>query len=298
MKKHLRPLLDRIAGGFLRSGLLQRGIYLPELTGPDKASQVQLLLRYRELAERGAPLPALDDVGFTTFSQTDEDGILLYLLALTGMGGRRGIELGCGDGLECNLANLAVHHSWNCLMVDGHADRVRLANEFYRRRTNTWMFPPTIVERWLTAENVNDVVREHGFEGEADVLSIDLDGIDYWLWKALECVRPRVVVVEYNNMWGPDDAVAIPYSSEQRIENTDPEYYGASLAAYVKLGREKGYRFAGCNGYGFNAFFIRDDQAPGLLPEGSVEKCLQRPWAVQRRRDCLPRVRRMAWVEV
>src|SRR5262249_5727343 len=151
--------------------------------------------------------------------------------------------------------------------------------------------PPAVVEAWITAENVNDLIRDHGFAGEIDLFSLDMDGVDYWIWKALECIRPRVVVAEFSACWGPHQAMTIPYdpqfvanSAVSDEDGTSQYYFGASLPALVKLGREKGYRLVGCDRTGLNAFFVRSDLGREGLPEVSAEQCFE-----------LPRLRHYPW---
>lgn len=151
---------------------------------------------------------------------------------------------------------------------------------------------------WVEAENINALITANGFRGEIDLLSIDLDGVDYWIWKAIDCIQPRVVVVEYQHRWGPDRAVTVPYRRDFNRFNVHPSYYGASLAAFVKLGREKGYRLVGSNRYGFNAFFIRRNLGEDVLPEVTLESCLQHPRAKHGREPCLLEVGQYEWVEV
>jgi hypothetical protein len=152
----------------------------------------------------------------------------------------------------------------------------------------------------ITADNVNDILMENGYEGEIDLLCLDLDGIDYWIWKSLQVVQPRVVVVEYNNLWGSDDAVTIPYSDGfEAVSTADgPNYSGASLAAFVSLAKARGYRLIGCERLSFNAFFMRADVGTSAFPEVSVDSCLQHSFAKRSRRDRLPTVKEMPWIRV
>ena len=119
-------------------------------------------------------------------------------------------------------------------------DRARAAS--LRRR-----FAPAVcvVEARVTGENINELVAEHGLAGEIDVLSIDIDGIDYWVWDRLEVCRPRVVIVEYNPFLGIERSVVVPYDPQfdrHRFDIPRAAYYGASLPALVSLARRKGYR--------------------------------------------------------
>ena len=275
--------------------------------------QVALRLRYQELARAGAPLPSFRDVGWRVNSQTDEDGILLFLFAIIAAGGRRCVELGAGDGRECNTANLILRHGWTGLLLDGDATNVSRARDFYRRHRSTWIFPPRCEHAWLTRENVNETLVAHGFEGDIDLLSIDLDGVDYWIWDALTAVRPCVVVVEYQDLLGPDRAWTVPYSSDfraatatsQTSENSNAaasigshDFAGAGLRAWAELARRKGYRLVGCNTLGFNAFFLRNGLAESLLPEVPVASCFTHPRVIASMRDRFPMVAHLPWVDV
>jgi hypothetical protein len=241
----------------------------------DKKLQILLALQYRDRIDAGRPPLALSDVEFRTFSQNGEDGIIHYIFSVIGAGGRRVVEMCAADGMECNAANLIINHGWKGLLVDGREEFVSRGRTIYGALSDTFIRPPTFAREWITAENVNEIVRRHGFDGDLDLLSLDLDGVDYWVWKALACVQPRVVVLEYNAIWSAARAVTIPYRPDFQMDfSRVPFYHGASLAAFVKLGREKGYRLVGCERSQTNAIFVRSDVAPSLFPEVPPEKCL------------------------
>lgn len=267
-------------------------------TGADKASQIHLVLTYQELLRSGGPLPAFDTVGFRTFSQTNEDGILLYIFALIGTANKHCVEICAGDGIECNSANLIINHGWTGLLVDGDEQNVTRGKTFYARHPDTFVFPPTFLHAWVDTSNVNTLMTSHGFAGEIDLLSIDLDGVDYWIWKAIACINPRVVVVEYQDIWGPDKAVTVPYTQDFSRFAARHDYHGASLLAFVKLARAKGYRLVGCNRYGYNAFFIRQDVGEEIFPEIPVADCFTHPKNIQGYQTRLPKVEHYEWVEV
>src|SRR5262245_55510034 len=240
-------------------------------------NQVQLRLHYQSLARQGCDLPSFADVEFKCFSQNGEDGILLFLFSLLGADHRNAVEICAGDGIECNAANLIVNHGWQGLLFDGDREQVARGAAFYATCRTTWVSPPTLVHAWITAENVNTLVGSHGVSGPVDLLSLDIDGNDYWLWKSLECIQPRVVVLEFNGSCGPERSLAMSYDPEYRLDLATPPYRcGASLAAFVKLGRAKGYRLVGVQSLGFNAFFVRDGIGEDLLPEVSPRECYER----------------------
>ncbi len=243
----------------------------------NKGTQTLLQLTYRDLVREGKPLPRLDEVGFRAFSQFDEDGILLYLFTLLGAAHKTSVEICAGVGHECNSANLIINHAWDGLLIDGDAQNVRIAHEFYGRYPDTFWRPPSVVHTWVDAETINDVITGNGFSGEIDLLSLDLDGVDFWIWKAITCIKPRVVVLEFNCCIPAEVSVAVPYDRNfavREIQEQKPGYLNASLAAWVKLGREKGYRLVGRNRNVVNAFFVRNDLGPDLVPEVSAASCL------------------------
>jgi hypothetical protein len=203
---------------------------------------------------------------FRGLSEHEEDGITVALFQRIGAATRRFVEIGAGVN-GGNSGFLAKELGWNGLMVDIDPGRAAAL----RRR-----FAPAVAvaEAQVTRENVNDLVASHGFAGDIDLLSIDIDGIDYWVWEQLSVCRPRMVIVEYNPFLGADRSVTIPYDpafDRHRFDVPRFAYYGASLPALVKLGARKGYRLALVEPRGVNAFFVREDIAadmPALQIDG------------------------------
>ncbi len=280
-------------------GLLNRSLHAPG-GAASKISQRVLANQYRELARSGGPLLSFEDVEFRAFSQNGEDGILLYIFSLIGMGTRRCVEICAGNGIECNTANLIINHGWNGLMFDGNESLLERGRAFYANLGDTFCYPPKIVNKWISAENINQIIQENGYEGAIDLLSLDVDGVDYWLWEALEVVRPRVVVAEIQCIWGAKRAVTVPYSPHFKTEYIDGFgiYSGASLPAFVKLARRKGYRLVGVQRLGFNAFFVENGIGEEFLPEVDVETCTDFPFVKWAQRDLLEKVEHLPWVEV
>jgi hypothetical protein len=220
---------------------------------------VQALARLATLDPATLPFPQrLTAHRFRLRSQNGEDGVTLALLREVGSTVGRFVELGCGDN-GGNTGFLAEELGWSGLMVDG--DDAKLAT----LRATVSPERVDVVQAWITAETVNDLIAAHGLEGEIDVLSIDIDGNDYWLWKQIDVVSPRIVIVEYNSMFGADRAVVVPYDPEFRrrgVPGLKGTYYGASLQAHTMLGRSLGYRLVAVEARGANAYFLRDDVAP------------------------------------
>ncbi len=262
----------------------------------DKGTQILLTLRYRELLRTGSPLPAFADVGFRNYSQFDEDGILLYIFALIGTTNRMAAEMCAGIGSECNTANLILSQDWHAVLFDGDPENIRKAGRFFGDHRDSMYRMPKLVSAWIDKDNVNDLLRKQGLEGEIDLFTLDMDGVDWWIWKAIDCINPRVVVVEYNNGWGAQESYTVPYRAD--FQWGEPRnYFGASLAAFHKLAGIKGYRLVGCNRHSNNAFFVRNDIQADVLPEVSVESCLKYN-SVERLFGGLPTLENQKWEAV
>jgi hypothetical protein len=248
---------------------------LDERTAPaTKIAQRSLFLEYRRLAASGELLPSVWETGYRIFSQFDEDGVILFCLAVAETGTRRFVDIGSGDGLiASNTANLALNLGFHGLFVDAREPEIERGRRFYATHPDTRERPPLFVHGFVTRENVNDIVRGAGFEGEIDVLSIDIDGNDYWILEALECVQPRLVCIETHTELGLEDFVA-PYDPKFDGHRAPPgTRIGASPVATTLLAERLGYRLVGANLYGFNTLYLRADLVPGgLLPTIAVEE--------------------------
>lgn len=197
------------------------------------------------------------------YSQNGEDGILAWLFGLVGITNRTLVEFGIGDGSECNSANLLLTFGWSGALLEADPKQAEAAYRFYDGRARV-----EVRNRALEPDNVNDVLAELVPE-VIDLLSLDIDGNDYWVWQALSAVRPRVVAIEYNATFGPERSVTVPYKRgfDRYREHPSGFYHGASLAALAKLGAEKGYLLAGCDSRGANAFFVDAGAAAGKLDD-------------------------------
>lgn len=194
---------------------------------------------------------------FQVFSQWNEDGILQWILAQTPLENRRFVEFGVGDYRESNTRFLLRKDYWEGLVIDADAEALNRL----RQDDLVWRHGLHTTEAFITRENINSLIASVGFAGDLALLSIDLDGNDYWIWQAIEVVRPRIVVVEYNGLFPPGVKVSIPYKEDFRRADAHPGlgYWGASLGAFEYLAARKGYRLVSVNSAGSNAFFIRQD---------------------------------------
>jgi len=290
----LKSLLRRFARFFLKDVPKRYDQH-----ASDPASQKSLLLQY-------ASAPSsfrISDAGFKVYSQSDEDGILLYIFSKIGAVNRKCVEIACGDGKECISANLLVNHGWEGLLIDGAEENIAEGIAFYETCPATYVWPPTLIQAFVTTDNVNELIRSNGFTGEIDLFTIDIDGMDYWIWKAIDVIQPRVVVAEYVAWLGKDRVCTVPYQPdfnafEYPTTYGAPDYGGVSLAALVKLARDKGYRLVGFNRHGFNAFFVRDDITHESLPEIGVDLGFEHPWVTKQSERRYDRVKDLPWVDV
>lgn len=212
------------------------------------------LVRAAYLDSAALPYPQrITARGFRLHSQNSEDGILLALFREAGVTSGRFVELGSGSS-GGNAAMFAAEFGWTGLMVEGDQGKAAMAA---RRYPNV-----QAICAWITPESVNQLLEQHGFTSEVDLLSVDVDGNDYWVWQALTACSGRVVVLEYNSMFGPERAVTIPYDPTFNRRDHRFCYFGASLAALTKLSASKGYRLVAVEPTGVNAFFLRHDVAP------------------------------------
>ncbi len=262
-----------------------------------KETQVLLKLKYIELLNNDAILlPSFDEVGFRKYSQFEEDGILLFIFSIIGRTNRMAVEICAGDGIQCNCANLIINHGWEGFLFDGDAHNVKKGKAFFKNHKDTFLWPPKFTCSWITAENINTVIQSAGCSGEIDLFSLDMDGNDYWIWEALDCIQPRVVVCETHNAIPYDKALTVPYDPKFKIKI--PNYHSASLLAMTKLANKKGYRLVGTHRYGFNAFFIRNDVCENLLPEVTVKSCLQDSFTKGTVEKSWPKIKDLDWIEV
>ena len=233
-------------------------MYPPEAPAGTPRDQLLALaeLTRRRAGDGSGDAPDLTGYELRVLSQNGEDGVLDEIVRRSGAPGRSFVEFGASDGVESNCALLA-ELGWSGLFIEGDDDAfARLADRYAGRS------PVIAAQAMVTPANVEALFAEHGVPDEPDVLSIDVDGSDYWIREALEAHRPRVVVIEYNGALEPGRALVQPRDHAGWDSTT---YYGASIDALAALGDRKGYRLVHTELTGNNAFFVRSD-LPGEYP--------------------------------
>jgi hypothetical protein len=223
----------------------------------------EALGRIEERQLRGTPTDQLQSKEFRVFSQWGEDGIIQHLVSQLQIGRSVFVEFGVETYIESSTRFLLINNNWSGLVIDGSAANV----DTIRNDPIYWRYNLKAEHSFVTRENINSLISKNGIRGEIGLLSVDIDGNDYWVWEAIDVVQPIITIVEYNARFGPDAAVTVPYAADfvRSKAHHSMLYYGASLSALCLLGKKKGYAFVGCNSAGNNAFFVRRDRlAPGM----------------------------------
>jgi hypothetical protein len=206
----------------------------------------------------------LKEVEYQVFSQWGEDGIIQYLISHLEIPNPAFIEFGVENYEESNTRFLLVNNHWRGLVLDQNRKNIT----YIQKSDLYWRYNLTAKCAFITRDNICNLIQEAGFGGDIGLLSIDIDGNDYWIWEAIPStlISPRIVIIEYNSVFGNKNAITIPYRDDfRRVQaHYSHLYYGASLKALWLLGKRKGYVFIGSNSTGSNAFFVRQDVAQGL----------------------------------
>jgi hypothetical protein len=247
-------------------GLARRALRAPDALA-DLQTQVGAL-QTRWVATLGPD--EIERAEFRVFSQFGEDGIIQFLVQRVAIENRVFVEFGVEDYSEANTRFLLVNDAWRGLIIDaGTAHR-----RFLEDSRLSWRTTIDAVKAFIDRDNVNELIRSGGVSGEIGLLSVDIDGNDYWVLEAIDCVSPQILVLEYNSLFGPERAVTVPYDAgfvrgEKHFSNL---YWGASLAAMVRAANAKGFALVAGNRAGNNAFFVRRDTL-GDIPERAASAC-------------------------
>ena len=220
---------------------------------------------------------SIHDVEFKVFSQFGDDGIIQYLIHNVKVENQVFIEFGVQDYVESNTRFLLINNNWKGLVIDGSQDYI----DYIRNDSIYWKYNLEAICAFIDKDNINQLISQYlekyQLSKEIGILSIDIDGNDYWIWECITVVNPAIVIIEYNSHLGPDYSFTIPYEpSFNRTEaHFSYQYWGASLKAFFTLAKRKGYQFIGCNCAGNNAYFVREDRLGNLksltVEEGYVE---------------------------
>lgn len=199
---------------------------------------------------------------FRVFSQWGEDGIIQYLLQRVPIERPVFVEFGVENYVESNTRFLLTNNQWSGLVIDGDAQNI----DYIRRDPIYWASNLKAEHAFVTKDNINELLARNGIAGDIGLLSVDIDGNDYWVWQAIDTVSPRIVVCEYNSNFGPTAEVTTPYDAGfvRDTAHFSKIYYGASISALCTLAGRKGYSLVASNSAGNNVFFVRNDLLSSL----------------------------------
>jgi len=198
----------------------------------------------------------LADYEFKVFSQWGEDGIIQYLSKAIEMRHKTFIEFGVESFMEANCRYLLMKDNWSGYVID--ASSLNIAN--LKKSYFYWKYQIEAVNAFVTKDNINDLLAKSCFDEDLGILSIDIDGNDYFILEAINTVRPRILICEYNAVFGAR-RISVPYDPNfcRTRKHYSNLYWGASLSAITFLANRKGYSLVGTNSSACNAFFVRDD---------------------------------------
>lgn len=205
------------------------------------------------------------------FTTADEDGIILNIFSKTGTTNKTFIDIGSNDCINSNCANLAFHHNWNGIFIDGNSSVLKRGKYIYKKHFGKTENRFSFIHSIVTVNNINEILSSGLPEKDIDLLSIDLDGNDYFIWQAITGVNPRVVIVEVQVEKGNADFIPDHQHAFEKYESDSPK--GASPKSMQKLAASKGYQFVMANKGCYNLFFVRKD-CMFNLKELSIEDAL------------------------
>jgi hypothetical protein len=205
------------------------------------------------------------DFEFKVYSQWGEDGIIDHLTTRVPIPNKVFVEFGVETYTEANTLFLLKHRQWRGLIIDGSPDNITSV----RQGQVFWRYDLAAECSFITRENINELLTRNGIAGDIGLLSVDIDGNDYWVWEAISGISPRLIVAEYNSLFGPSAAVSTPYKPNfyRTAEHASNMYYGASIVALTSLARTRGYTLVAGNSAGNNLFFVRDDCLGSLVQQ-------------------------------
>ncbi len=246
---------------------------------PAVGIQQRQLMQHYLVCQKNGQLPDIRTTGFKVFSQFEEDGILLYLFSVIGEGSKTFIEIGANDGINSNCSNLAIHFGWSGLFFEGDAKLIKRGRKFFSKLPTPYHPKPIYVQAIITRENINELISSNGLKEDMELLSIDIDGNDYWVWDAIEVIQPKVVVIETHTEFGIHNIV-VPYDPTYMYPGKHPIYHGASVIAMNKLAIKKGYRLVAASDLGINQIFLRNDLAVNEIPAIDPASTLWHPQTI------------------
>jgi hypothetical protein len=224
----------------------------------------------------------INDYEFRAFSQWGEDGIIQYLVNNLNIEHKSFIEFGVEDFFESNCRFLMMHDYWSGFVIDGsqkNIDKIKSSNYFFKYQLEAKC-------SFITKENICDILEKSGLPKDLGILSVDIDGIDYFVFEQLSAWKPAIYIFEYNSLFGSTLPVSVPYDPafQRTQKHSSNVYWGASLPAFDHLAVSRGYSLVGVNMAGSNAFYVRNDLLNERVVATNIDDCY-RPMSFRESRD-------------
>lgn len=236
---------------------------IKKIIGIDKSyNEIQKLALGKLLLKRNKlkKIEKIEDIEFKIFSQFGDDGIIQFLIDKLEIDYeyQNFIEFGVEDYSEANTKFLLLNNNWSGLILDSSNESI----ENIKKNNFFWKFELEAIKSFITKENINSIIANSNInKKKIGILSIDIDGNDYWVWKEINVIDPLIVIVEYNSTFGFEKKISIPYKQdfERSKAHHSNLYWGASIEALKFLAKQKGYKFLTTNSAGNNAYFIKEN---------------------------------------
>ena len=196
----------------------------------------------------------LSEVEFQVFSQWGEDGIIDWIINKTKKIPKNFLEIGTENYKESNTRYLLINNNWDGFLIEGNRGDV----QSIKKDRIFWKYNISIANKYINLSNIDQTIKDLNLPKKIGLVSLDIDGIDYWILKEIKKLNPVIFICEFNPLFGYSKSISVPYKKffNRNKEHYSNLYFGASLKAFQNLLSDK-YLFIGTNTAGNNAFFIK-----------------------------------------
>jgi len=218
----------------------------------------KLLLEAKRISllnKKNKKIKDLSDIEFKVYSQWGEDGIIDWLIDKLPQIPKKFLEIGTQDYKESNTRFLLINKNWDGFLIEADKDAIKNI----KSQRVYWRYNLTAINEFITKDNINNIIKKNNIPKKLGLLSLDIDGNDYWILKKLSSLDPSIIICEYNSLFGQKRSVTVPYKKNftRSKEHYSNLYYGASINAFIELMKKKNYYLVGTNSAGNNAFFVK-----------------------------------------
>jgi len=198
----------------------------------------------------------LSDYEWKIYSQWGEDGIIDFLVSEVSIVNKTFIEFGVESFSESNCKYLLMKSDWNGFVIDGsqkNIEKLKNSNYFYK-------YDLQALAAFVDADNINELLKKSEFERDLGILSVDIDGNDYHVLSKIDCFDPRIIICEFNPIFGNERKITVPYDPKfyRTKKHHSNLFFGASINALISLLTKQDYTLVGTGMQGGNAYFVKN----------------------------------------